>query len=147
MSLFENYGPALVGGVMIGLAASLLLLTHGRIAGIAGLFGGLFLPGHDGRSVRLWFVGGLVLAGVALVRIYPMAFSTSGTPALPLVAAAGLLVGYGTRLGGGCTSGHGVCGISRFSLRSIAATLIFMVVGMATVFVARHWGHDLGGPS
>jgi uncharacterized protein len=125
---------------MIGLSASIVLLTHGRVAGVAGLFGGLFLPGHDARAFRLWFVAGLVGAGLGLSFAYPAAFSSSRTPSLAVLVVAGLLVGYGTRLGGGCTSGHGVCGLSRLSVRSLVATLTFMVVGMATVFAANHLG-------
>ncbi len=139
-NLISSYGFPLLGGAMIGLAASLVLLTHGRIAGIAGLFGGLFLPGHDARPFRFWFVAGLVGAGLALSWVYPTAFSTSRTPSITVVGVAGLLVGYGTRLGGGCTSGHGVCGLCRLSVRSLIATMTFMVAGMATVFVANHLG-------
>jgi uncharacterized protein len=135
MTMLEAYEMPLLGGALIGVAASLLLLVHGRIAGIAGLFAGVFLPAHDARSTRAAFVAGLCAAGVVLAGIYPEAFSMERTPALPVVALGGLLVGYGTRLGGGCTSGHGVCGMSRFSKRSIVATLVFMGAGIVTVFV------------
>jgi uncharacterized membrane protein YedE/YeeE len=138
MNLIESYGLPLVGGGLIGLSASLVLLTHGRIAGISGLFGGLFLPGYDARSFRLWFLVGLVIAGVVLSRGYPAAFAPAGLPSLVAIAAAGLLVGMGTRLGGGCTSGHGVCGLCRFSRRSLIATMTFMATGMLTVLMTRH---------
>jgi uncharacterized membrane protein YedE/YeeE len=130
--------PALLGGVLIGMAASLLLLTHGKIAGISGMLGGLLTPGASDRVFRLWFLAGLLAAGPALAVALPSAFAPSPPTPLWLVALAGLLVGYGTRLGNGCTSGHGVCGISRFSVRSLAATLTFLAAGVATTFVARH---------
>jgi len=133
----SSHAVSLLGGALIGLAASLLLVVNGRVAGISCLFGGLFLPGNDARRQRVAFVAGLVSAGLVVSRIHPGAFSP-GTATLPLVAVAGLLVGFGTRLGGGCTSGHGICGLSRFSLRSMVATITFMGVGMATVFVVRH---------
>jgi uncharacterized protein len=138
MNPFESYGLSLLGGGLIGLAASLLLLMHGRVAGVSGLFGGLFLPGHDARYFRLWFILGLVAAGIALSFVYPSAFDTKGLPSLAVIAVAGGCVGFGTRLGGGCTSGHGVCGLCRFSGRSLVATLTFMATGMLTVFVVRH---------
>src|SRR5688500_15405737 len=100
----------------------MLLLTHGRTAGISGLFGGLFLPGASDRAGRAWFVGGLVVAGLASSIVAPERFATAGTT-LVTVLIAGVLVGYGTRMSGGCTSGHGVCGLSRFSIRSLVATL------------------------
>src|ERR1043166_724378 len=124
----SSYAVSLLGGALIGLAASLLLLFNGRVAGISGLFGGLFLPGNDARRLRLAFGAGLVCAGLVVSRIYPTAFSP-GTATLPVAAVSGLLVGFGTRLGGGCTSGHGVCGLSRFSVRSMVATITFMGVG------------------
>ncbi|WP_432719577.1 YeeE/YedE family protein [Jeongeupia wiesaeckerbachi] len=126
---------ALTGGALIGLAASLLALANGRVAGISGIVGGLLQRGETGW--RLAFVGGL-LAAPWLYRsvsaLPPMQFDAGwGT-----LVAAGLLVGFGTRLGSGCTSGHGVCGLSRRSPRSLAATLTFMGAGFATVFVMRH---------
>jgi uncharacterized membrane protein YedE/YeeE len=138
MNLVEPFGLPLVGGALIGLAASVVLLTHGRVAGISGLFGGLFLPGHDARDFRFSFLAGLLLAGVALELVHPTAFAAVGLAPLPVIAVAGLLVGYGTRLGGGCTSGHGVCGLCRLSRRSLVATMTFMATGMITVFVVRH---------
>ncbi len=138
MNFVESHAMSLFGGALIGLSASLLLLTHGRIAGISGLFGGLFLPGYDARAFRLWFLVGLVAAGGVLLLVYPPAFAPTGRASLVAVAAAGLLVGVGTRLGGGCTSGHGVCGLSRFSSRSLIATITFMATGMLTVFITHH---------
>ena len=138
MNLFESYGPAFLGGALIGLSASIVLLTHGRAAGISGLFGGLFLPGYDARFFRLSFLAGLVVAGLAMSIAHPSAFGRGGIPSLVAIAAAGLLVGFGTRMGGGCTSGHGVCGLCRLSRRSFVATATFLGTGMLTVFVVRH---------
>jgi len=118
---------SLVGGALIGLSASLMLLVEGRIAGISGIVGGLLTPKPGDMDWRLAFVGGLVLAGLvgqSWVTAAPM-----GAPWRLIVA--GLLVGVGTRLGNGCTSGHGVCGLSRLSPRSLASVLCFMAVGMA----------------
>jgi hypothetical protein len=130
--------PALIGGALIGVAASLILLTHGKVAGISGIYGGLFRRGTSDRNFRFAFIAGLVFAG-ALVRVFfPATFTTTWSATLPLALAAGLLVGFGTQLGNGCTSGHGVCGISRLSLRSVIATATFMATGIATVFVVRH---------
>jgi uncharacterized membrane protein YedE/YeeE len=141
----ETFTPfsSLAGGALIGLAASILLLFHGRVAGISGILGET-LRGEGTRgegAFRAAFLAGLVAAGVVLRIVYPAAFSATGITSslgLALVAVAGALVGYGTRLGNGCTSGHGVCGLSRFSKRSLVATLTFMAAGGATVFVVRH---------
>ena len=130
-------GTALLGGALIGLAAALLLLASGRIAGISGILGGALAgPGED-RGWRLAFLIGLPLgaAVVSLVR-GGLAISVSASPGV--LIAAGLLVGFGTQLGSGCTSGHGVCGIARASRRSLAATGVFMATGALTVFVVRH---------
>ena len=129
--------PALIGGALIGLAASLFLLTHGRVAGVAGLFGGILRVETSDRALRVAFIGGLVVAG-ALVRLFaPRAFDSAWVAPLPLALVAGVIVGFGTQLGNGCTSGHGVCGISRLSIRSFVATGTFMATGIATVFVMR----------
>lgn len=129
---------ALLGGALIGLSASLLLLTHGKVAGISGLYGGVLRRGTSDRALRLWFLAGLVVAG-SLARVaFPAAFATTWSATLPVVLVAGLLVGFGTQLGNGCTSGHGVCGMSRMSTRSLVATLTFMATGFATVFIVRH---------
>jgi hypothetical protein len=130
--------PALLGGILIGLSASLLLFSHGKIAGISGILGGLLSPQTSDRSYRLWFLAGLLVAGIGLRVLYPAAFAVGSVAPLGAVAVAGLLVGFGTRLGNGCTSGHGVCGLSRFSPRSLAATVTFMATGATAVFVSRH---------
>jgi uncharacterized protein len=129
--------PALVGGALIGLSASLLLLTHGKVAGISGLYGGLFRSGTSDRSFRFWFIAGLVVVGALVKATFPAAFATSEVATLPVTLFAGLVVGFGTQLGNGCTSGHGVCGISRLSVRSLIATVTFMLTGFVTVFVVR----------
>jgi uncharacterized membrane protein YedE/YeeE len=129
---------ALLGGALIGLAASALLLANGAVAGISGIFGGVLRRAAPERAARLWFLAGLLGAGAVARLVYPSAFETSFRASLPVALAAGVLVGFGTQRGGGCTSGHGVCGISRLSIRSIVATLTFMATGFATVFVARH---------
>jgi uncharacterized membrane protein YedE/YeeE len=123
--------------VLIGIAAALLLLFNGRIAGISGILGGLLRPVEGDRLWRATFIAGLLISPVAyaIVRPLPPMQIDAGWGAL---VAAGLLVGVGTRYAAGCTSGHGVCGLSRLSLRSLAATLTFMVAGFATVYVLRH---------
>lgn len=130
---------SLIGGLMIGLSAVLLLALEGRIAGISGIAGWLLPPYRDRALVgRLGFVLGLVAAPFVYVWAGggPLLQSVSGD--LPLMIAAGLLVGFGAVWGSGCTSGHGVCGLARLSPRSLAATMTFMVTGVATVFVVRH---------
>jgi len=126
-----------IGGALIGASALLLWLTLGRVAGISGILGGLAGATAEDRGWRIAFLAGLVGAPllVALLLGAPQAEIAAG-PAL--LVAAGLLVGFGTRLGGGCTSGHGVCGIARLSPRSIVATLVFMATAGVTVFVTRH---------
>ena len=135
-----NFTPvsAAIGGALIGLSAVMLMLLTGRIAGISGIFGGLLNFDSEDRGWRIAFIAGLILAPLISGGIgYAMA-----TPQLPaswtVIIAAGLLVGFGTRLGGGCTSGHGICGVARLSSRSIAATAIFMLTAIATVAVTRH---------
>ena len=128
----------LVGGALVGLSAVLLMLALGRIAGISGIVGGLCAPVSGDRGWRIAFLLGLIAGPfVTILCGAPRpAIEIEASPALVLVA--GLLVGFGTRLGSGCTSGHGVCGLSRFSSRSLAATLTFMAVGATVVFVIRH---------
>jgi uncharacterized membrane protein YedE/YeeE len=128
---------SLAGGVLIGIAAALLLLFNGRIAGISGILGGLLRPVEGDRLWRALFIVGLLVSPVAysIVRPLPPMQIDAGWG---MLVAAGLLVGVGTRYAAGCTSGHGVCGLSRLSLRSLAATLTFMVAGFATVYVLRH---------
>jgi hypothetical protein len=136
---FASFTPlsAAIGGVMIGIAAALLVLLNGRIAGISGIVGGLFRPAAGDVAWRLAFIVGLILAPV-LAAAFAQPPTVTIDADYPVLALAGLLVGIGTRYGGGCTSGHGVCGVSRVSPRSIVATLVFMAAGFATVFVARH---------
>ncbi|WP_426112876.1 YeeE/YedE family protein [Massilia sp. PWRC2] len=130
---------ALAGGVLVGLAAALLVLLNGRIAGISGILGGLLswprTPGD--RAWRLAFLAGLISAPLVYSLRAPLPIVTIEAGPLTLVVA-GLLVGVGTRYGAGCTSGHGVCGLSRLSPRSLVATVAFMAAGFATVFVGRH---------
>jgi len=131
---------SLLGGALIGLSAVLLMWTTGRIAGVSGIAARLFPPYEDRELAgRLAFVAGLVLAPV-LARLgagsLPAQTIAAGTP---LLIVAGLLTGFGALWGSGCTSGHGVCGLSRLSVRSLVATMTFMAAGMATVFVMRHW--------
>ena len=129
--------PALAGGLLIGIAAAMLVLLNGRIAGISGVLGGLLRPARGEAAWRAAFILGLVAAPLvyAAVAALPQPRIDMGYGALAL---AGLLVGLGTRYGSGCTSGHGVCGLSRLSPRSLVATLVFMGAGFATVFVVRH---------
>jgi uncharacterized membrane protein YedE/YeeE len=128
---------ALLGGVLIGLAATWLLLSTGRIAGVSGIVDGLVKrTTTEEWAWRAAFVAGLMISGgIAMHVVGQRALSPA---AWPVLVVAGLLVGYGTTLGGGCTSGHGVCGLGRLSKRSIVAVLVFIGVAVATVFVARH---------
>lgn len=128
---------SLAGGVLIGLAAAWLVAFNGRIAGISGIVGGLFTAGGTERDWRAAFVAGLVAAPL-MMRIAGAAVTPQVDAGWGTLLAAGLLVGIGTRYAGGCTSGHGVCGLSRGATRSIVATAVFMVAGFATVFVRRH---------
>lgn len=130
-------GSAVAGGAIIGLAAALLALFNGRIAGISGIVGGLLRPQPRDVGWRLAFVAGLIAAPAAYQWFAVLPASRIDAGDLMLVVA-GLIVGLGTRYGAGCTSGHGVCGLSRFSFRSLAATLLFMAAGFVTVYVTRH---------
>ena len=130
-------GPSLLGGVLIGAAAAALLLVNGRILGVSGIIGGLLAPRSGDTSWRLWFIAGLLVP--------PLVLGLSGATDAPkflgslgIIALAGLLVGFGSRMGSGCTSGHGICGMGRLSKRSIVATLCFMLTGFATVYLTRH---------
>ncbi|QSQ23689.1 YeeE/YedE family protein [Pyxidicoccus parkwayensis] len=129
---------SLLGGVLIGVSASLLLLFNGRIAGISGITGGLLTPASGDVGWRVAFIGGLVLGGALLMAFLPRAIGAPAVSSAGVVALAGLLVGFGSRLGSGCTSGHGVCGVARGGKRSIVATTVFVATGMGTVFVMRH---------
>lgn len=131
MTLDTALGP-LAGGGLIGLSAGLLMLALGRVAGISGIYGRLFSRGNGGSQAwQFAFLGGLIAASLVFQWIRPEVFGTSPA-SLPVVALAGLLVGVGVRTGGGCTSGHGVCGISRLSRRSVMATATFMLTGVLT---------------
>ena len=136
---WEHFTPiwSLAGGILIGLSAALLLLLNGRIAGISGILGGLLHPRSDDVLWRLAFILGLIFAPAVVAAFMPLPVPTIDASAEVLVIG-GLLVGIGTRYGGGCTSGHGVCGLGRRSLRSLVATLTFMATGILTVFVIRH---------
>jgi len=130
---------SLAGGMMIGLSAVLLMLWEGRIAGISGIAGRLLPPWRDGAwPSRLGFVAGLIAAPFVMRALTGEPVAQTVSANAPLMVAAGLLVGFGSIWGGGCTSGHGVCGLSRLSTRSLAATGIFMAAAFATVFLVRH---------
>ncbi len=128
---------ALAGGMLIGLAAALLLLLGGRIAGISGILGGLLRPSSGDIAWRLLFLAGIVLAPAILTRLVAFPAARIDADGATLVLA-GLLVGIGTRYGAGCTSGHGVCGVARLSPRSLAATATFVAAGFLTVWLLRH---------
>lgn len=132
---------SLLGGAMIGVAAVAFMALHGRIAGISGIVARLLPPASetsDNRELGLAFVCGLVLGAPLLAMLKGQAGIVAPLGSLPLLLLAGLLVGYGTGIGSGCTSGHGVCGLSRLSVRSLVATVVFMVCAMVTVFIVRH---------
>jgi uncharacterized membrane protein YedE/YeeE len=129
---------AALGGALIGLASAGVLIVQGRVAGVSGICGSLLRPVRGDIAWRVGFIGGLAFVGLVGSRIAPAAFSTAAAPSMPWVVLAGLLVGFGTRLGNGCTSGHGVCGISRFSRRSIAATVTFVGAAAFVVLLTRH---------
>lgn len=136
---WEQFTPmsALAGGIMIGVASAMFILLNGRIAGISGIIGGLLRPAPGEIPWRIAFIAGMFLAPAA----YGL-FAAIPAPRIdadfPMLVAAGLLVGIGTRYSNGCTSGHGVCGLARLSPRSLVATAVFMATGFATVFAVRH---------
>lgn len=136
----EDFTPisGLIGGLLIGIAAALLLLLNGRISGISGIVGGLLASRSQDVSWRVVFVVGLVLGAFGYVLATGDAILLSMQASLPVLVVAGLLVGFGTRLGSGCTSGHGLCGIARLSKRSIVATSVFFGVAILTVFLTHH---------
>jgi uncharacterized membrane protein YedE/YeeE len=129
---------ALIGGAMIGTATALFLVLNGRIAGISGILGGLLAPMSGDMVWRLAVLAGIFAAPILYSAVGGHLPQVGLTDSVSLLVAAGILVGFGTRLGSGCTSGHGVCGIGRGSPRSIVATLIFMVAAVATVFITHH---------
>jgi len=126
-----------IGGLLIGLSASLMLLLHGKIAGISGIVGGLLKPRAGDVAWRLLFVGGLVVGGVAFALLSPDVLTDNLQRSTLTTVAAGLLVGVGTRLGNGCTSGHGVCGLTRFSPRSAVAVVTFMSTGAVAAYITQ----------
>ena len=136
----EDFTPvsALVGGVLIGLAAAIFLLLNGRLAGVSGIAGGLTALKKGDLTWRVFFLGGLVVGALGYGFAQPASTAITISDSLPVLILGGLAVGFGTRMGGGCTSGHGVCGIARVSVRSLVATGTFMGVAMVTVFLARH---------
>ena len=136
----ENFTPAsaLIGGVLMGASAAILLWFNGRIAGISGIFNGLLNPQRGETAWRALFVVGLVAGAALYALLHPAGYTprTGFSPAL--LVLGGFLVGFGTRMSGGCTSGHGICGLGRLSPRSFTATAVFLLTGAATVFVVRH---------
>ena len=138
----HNAVMGLVGGALIGVSASILFATVGKIAGVSGILAGS-VSGPQ-RHWRRLFIGGLVIGGLLSGPFVPLAFTEYPTNNVWTLLGAGLLVGYGTRLGNGCTSGHGVCGLSRLSQRSVVATFTFMTMAFLTVYVMQH--HVMGAP-
>ena len=136
----EQFTPiaSLCGGIFIGLSASLLLLSDGKIAGISGIVGGLLSPVKHDTAWRVLFLVGLVTGGLLLQLFSPGVFAIGISRSTGALIVAGLCVGFGTRLGTGCTSGHGVCGISRFSPRSLISTITFIATGAITVYIINH---------
>jgi uncharacterized membrane protein YedE/YeeE len=136
----HNFTPlaSLLGGVLIGLGASAMLLLDGKIAGISGILGGVLKPVKGDTLWRVCFLTGLLAGGLLLRESLPAAFDFGIIRPFPLLAIAGLLVGFGTRLGSGCTSGHGVCGVSRLSPRSLVATATFIFTGALVVYLLNH---------
>ena len=136
----ENFTPfsATAGGALIGVSVTLLLLFNGRIGGISGIMSGVFLAPKNDRLWRLIFIAGLVLGAFIFNLLVPDFNIPRQNYPLLLLGAGGFLIGFGTRMGGGCTSGHGICGIANLSIRSLIATLTFMTAGMITVYIIRH---------
>jgi uncharacterized membrane protein YedE/YeeE len=128
---------SLAGGILLGLAAALFILLNGRVLGISGIVGGLLPPRRGDASWRLFFLAGLLVAPTVWALFHPAVLPRIAASA-PVLVIAGLLVGWGTSYGSGCTSGHGVCGLARLSPRSLVATLAFMGAGFVTVLLARH---------
>lgn len=136
----EHFTPisALIGGAMIGIAAAVLLWLNGRVAGISGIFSGVLMPQSGDTAWRALFLFGLIAGASLYVALNPSGYvPRTGFP-MALLIVGGFLVGFGTRMGSGCTSGHGICGVARLSVRSLIATAAFVLSGMVTVFVVRH---------
>lgn len=136
---WNSYLMALLGGFLIGLAAVLMLLFNGKILGISGIAGGILQKSHESKAWRYFFILGLLGGGAVMFAARPEQFAITLYRSPAALVFAGLLVGYGTRLGNGCTSGHGVCGVSRLSPRSLMATLTFIACGAVTVFIINHF--------
>ena len=140
MTEFEILMP-LTGGILIGIAASMMLLFNGKVAGVSGIFGGMLFQQGEERAWQLSFIAGLIAGGILLFIIHAEFFENSSGRGLLTATIAGLLVGIGTRVGGGCTSGHGVCGIGRLSGRSLVATVTFLFAGMVIVALVQSFYH------
>jgi uncharacterized protein len=136
-ALWTHYGHAISGGALIGLAAGLVLLLHGRVAGVSGMVGSLFEQRTDESAWRATFLAGLILGGWMLSLFDPGSVPQVTLPVW-MMMLAGLVVGFGARLGGGCTSGHGLCGATLLNLKSLLLTAAFMAAGAAAVYVVRH---------
>ena len=136
----HEFSPVIstLGGVMVGLAVAALYFFNGKFLGVSGITAALLGADHRGRRWRLTFIAGLLSGGGLLLVLHPAALSAPSPYSIPVLIVAGLLVGYGSSMGKGCTSGHGICGISRFSARSLVATGVFMIAGFVTVYVSRH---------
>jgi uncharacterized membrane protein YedE/YeeE len=130
---------ALIGGGLVGLASSILLYSHGKVAGISGILGGFLVGNAEDKPWRLSFLIGLFMAGFIYALIDVSAFMNTEIQPIWITIPAGLLVGFGTQLGNGCTSGHGICGLARGSKRSFSATMMFMVTGMVAAFIVQHF--------
>ncbi len=136
--LNSSFISGYIGGCLVGLSALLLLFTNGRIAGISGIAGGILSFKKADLAWRVFFISGLWLGALLYMLLIEMPLDITVTSDWRILVAAGFLVGIGTRIGSGCTSGHGICGMARFSKRSIVATMLFMISGMVTVYLVRH---------
>jgi uncharacterized protein len=141
---FGSIAQPLLGGVLLGCGAALLLATLGRVAGVSGILGGLLPPPNQDRGIeigfRLAFLGGLIAVGCVAALLNPAFIANDAPRSMGTLIVSGLAVGFGTRLGSGCTSGHGVCGVSRVAPRSVVATVIFIATGVLTVLCVKMWG-------
>ncbi len=138
--MMENFTPylSLAGGVLIGISASILMYLNGRIAGISGIVAGVFNAASiTEKAWRLAFVIGLVIGGAIYMHFFPIAIAAREFMSTKLLIVGGLVIGFGTAMGSGCTSGHGICGVSRFSLRSLVATATFLLSGIVTVYIFK----------
>lgn len=136
----QEWINALLGGVLIGVSVSLMLFWNGRVTGISGIINGVLTPAKGDTLWRALFIAGLILGGLVMGQLNSKVFENTIATDMKTTVIAGLLVGFGTILGSGCTSGHGVCGISRMSPRSLVATIVFMAAGIAAVYIFRNLG-------